>query len=106
MIIPYGEYLLVKVLEKPKKHSFIMVEEEQEPIVRCELLDEGYKVASTLVPNKNILYFRRYELRDCVDKEKKIYLVKEECLLGYEAKDGREDAQASGEATKESGEVG
>ena len=90
MIVPYGKYLLVKIIEKPKKHGIILMQEEEDPIVKCEFLCEGCDINPGFTPYKAyVLYFRRYELRDCVDKEQKIYLIKEECLLGYEVKDDR-----------------
>lgn len=95
MIVPYGKYLLVQVIDPPKKkHVLIMVDEEVDPIARCELIDYGNDTDID-VSDKFLLLFRRYELRDCVDKEHKVYLIKEESLLGYEEKDGSADSKNS-----------
>lgn len=84
MIKPYGIYLLVKMLEvEKKKGSLLMVNEEQPAIVACELIDVGHDVEDEFHPSQT-LYFRRYELRDCVDKEQNLYIVSTENVLGYE----------------------
>lgn len=101
MIRPYGKNLLVRLIEPEKKKGFLIVNEEPDPIARCEYIDAAVD-ASSIYNTRVVLLFRRYELRDCVDKEKKLYIVKEECLLGYEDDDGQKDAVPGGEAVKES----
>jgi len=88
MIIPYGKYLLVQIIEPEKKKGLLlMVDDEPDPIARCELLNYGFDTDMKFEDGLFLL-FRRYELRDCVDKENKIYLIKEESLLGYEERNG------------------
>lgn len=83
MIIPYGKYLLVQIIDPPKKKGLLLLNEEEDPIARCEFLDRGGDCECAFFDGL-ILLIRRYELRDCVDKDKKIYLIKEESVLGYE----------------------
>lgn len=79
MITPFGKNLLVQLIEPEKKKGLLMmVSDDVDPIARCRMLGSG----GMLQPEcKKIGLFRRHELRDCIDKDKKLYIISEECLL-------------------------